>query len=75
MLGTMSQDTNDQEDLARAPARCPHCGEVWDGAADISGGEHQTYEEDCAVCCRPCSVTATFDSDRGEFDLVVTSEG
>lgn len=71
----MSKHTKKQDDGVPGPTRCPHCGEPWDGVADISGGEHQSFEEDCAVCCRPCLVTATFDSERQEFALVVTSEG
>jgi cysteine-rich CPXCG protein len=32
---------------------CPFCGEPGTIAIDEGGGEHQTYVEDCAVCCRP----------------------
>ena len=32
---------------------CPFCGEAGPITIDESGGEHQTYVEDCAVCCRP----------------------
>ena len=32
---------------------CPFCGKVGEIAIDEGGGEHQTYVEDCAVCCRP----------------------
>lgn len=39
----------------RPPERvaCPFCGEVDDLHVDAGGGAHQTYTEDCAVCCRP----------------------
>lgn len=32
---------------------CPFCGEPEELYVDAGGGEHQTYTEDCAVCCRP----------------------
>ena len=38
----------------RSPrVRCPFCGEAEELYVDPGGGEHQTYTEDCAVCCRP----------------------
>lgn len=40
---------------ARRPTavQCPFCGEPEDLYVDPGGGSHQTYTEDCAVCCRP----------------------
>src|SRR4051794_29949623 len=32
---------------------CPFCGELGLITVDEGGGEHQTYVEDCAVCCKP----------------------
>ncbi len=32
---------------------CPFCGELGAIFLDEGGGEHQTYVEDCSVCCRP----------------------
>ena len=32
---------------------CPFCGEEDELFVDPGGGEHQSYTEDCAVCCRP----------------------
>jgi hypothetical protein len=32
---------------------CPFCGSLDSIAIDEGGGAHQTYIEDCAVCCRP----------------------
>ncbi len=32
---------------------CPFCGELGPVFLDAGGGEHQTYIEDCPVCCRP----------------------
>lgn len=32
---------------------CPFCGQSDELFVDAGGGEHQTYTEDCAVCCHP----------------------
>jgi hypothetical protein len=32
---------------------CPFCGEQDEIVVDRGGGRHQTYTEDCPVCCRP----------------------
>jgi hypothetical protein len=32
---------------------CPFCGHVEPTAVDEGGGEHQTFVEECPVCCRP----------------------
>jgi hypothetical protein len=49
---------------------CPYCGEVVDFFVDDSGGRHQRYVEDCAVCCRPIELFVTTDED-GEPRVVV----
>lgn len=38
---------------SNAAVSCPFCGEAEELHVDLGGGEHQTYTEDCAVCCRP----------------------
>ena len=38
---------------------CPYCGEENCIFIDESGGEHQTYIEDCQVCCKPWQVIVT----------------
>ena len=38
---------------AKAEVACPFCGEAEELYVDPSAGEHQTYTEDCSVCCRP----------------------
>ena len=53
--------------------RCPWCGESADVFVDVGAGAHQSYVEDCAVCCRPCVVTIAPDSadryvSKGIFD-------
>lgn len=32
---------------------CPYCGQRIDIFIDYSGGVHQSYIEDCQVCCQP----------------------
>ena len=53
---------------------CPHCGERVDTWPDLGGGEHQTYIEDCPVCCRPNRITATLDETGREFSVDVVAE-
>ena len=53
---------------------CPHCGEVISTWPDLGGGEHQTYIEDCSVCCRPISITAILDETGRDFTLHVAPE-
>ncbi|MFO0678303.1 MAG: CPXCG motif-containing cysteine-rich protein [Polyangiaceae bacterium] len=36
-----------------AVVTCPYCGETEELFVDAGGGEHQTYTEDCSVCCHP----------------------
>lgn len=42
---------------------CPYCGEPSEVAVDPGGGAHQTYVEDCPVCCRPWRVTVSYGPD------------
>ena len=44
-------------------ASCPYCGEPVELSIDESGGSHQTYVEDCPVCCQPWQVQFLRDSD------------
>jgi hypothetical protein len=60
--------------MTDTPPTCPHCGEPIDSAVDLGGGEHQSYIEDCAVCCRPMLITAWFDPDTNEFQLEASPE-
>jgi hypothetical protein len=36
--------------------RCPYCGEPVELVVDVAGGPHQSYVEDCPVCCSPWEV-------------------
>ncbi len=52
---------------------CVFCGEENDVFVDPSGGRHQTFTEDCTVCCRPNLIALVFDDD-GDVELDVTQE-
>jgi hypothetical protein len=45
---------------------CPFCGEEEELYVDTGGGAHQTYTEDCAVCCRPRVVHVEPGDEPGE---------
>lgn len=49
---------------------CAFCGEDNDVFADPSGGSHQTFTEDCTVCCRPNLITLVFEGDDVRLDAV-----
>ena len=52
---------------------CAFCGEDNDVFVDPSGGQHQTFTEDCTVCCRPNLITLTID-DEGDAAIEVSQE-
>jgi hypothetical protein len=45
---------------------CPFCGQTDELFVDLGGGLHQTYTEDCAVCCRPRVVHVEPGDEEGE---------
>ena len=53
--------------------RCAFCGEDNELFVDPSGGHHQTFTEDCAVCCRPNLLELWLDED-GDVRLEATQE-
>jgi hypothetical protein len=55
-----------------ATVLCPYCGETVELAIDPGSGATQEYVEDCEICCRPWTVTVTYD-DEGAADVTVTS--
>lgn len=58
---------NDAVDLS-----CPHCGESFSLALDVSEGSAE-FTVDCEVCCRPMKVTVRITD--GEIEgLDVTEE-
>lgn len=57
-----------------ASVECPFCGQTDQLAVDLGGGEHQTYTEDCAVCCRPRIVHVEPGDEPGEVRVWVERE-
>ncbi|HVE72193.1 MAG TPA: CPXCG motif-containing cysteine-rich protein [Thermoanaerobaculia bacterium] len=43
-------------------ASCPYCGEAVELSLDESGGNRQSYVEDCPVCCQPWQVEVSRDA-------------
>jgi transcription elongation factor Elf1 len=37
--------------------RCPYCHEKISMVLDVSESGHQTYVEDCEVCCKPIQLS------------------
>ncbi|MBA4135888.1 MAG: CPXCG motif-containing cysteine-rich protein [Opitutus sp.] len=50
---------------------CPHCGETFSLALDVSEGSAE-FVVDCEVCCRPMTVAVTIED--GELVDVQVSE-
>lgn len=46
---------------------CPYCGETISALIDTSVS-HQTYIEDCEVCCRPINIDANINH-AGELTI------
>ena len=40
---------------------CPWCGETVELLVDTSGGDSQSYVEDCEVCCNPIELTVAYE--------------
>ena len=53
-------------------SECPYCGEPLELAVDELGGRHQSYVEDCVVCCRPIEVEVVVDED--DVDVTLRSQ-
>lgn len=49
--------------LTEAEFTCAYCGEPNTTTVDPSAGLHQTYTEDCQVCCRPNVLHVEIDPD------------
>ena len=61
-------DAHDGEEGVRGYADeasyvCGSCGEEIVVPLDPSAGEHQSYVEDCPVCCSPNEVSVDYDED------------
>jgi transposase-like protein len=53
---------------------CPYCGEPVEIAIDESGGDHQSYVEDCPVCCQPWQVEISRQSEESWRASLRTSD-
>lgn len=54
------------------PVDCPFCGETFSIVVDCSV-DHQTYIEDCFVCCRPIQFQV-FSSDDELIEIQAARE-
>ena len=54
------------------PVQCPYCWEMIEVTVDCSQ-LHQSYIEDCSICCRPISLTIDI-SETGEINVKATSD-
>jgi len=52
--------------------QCAGCGEWNDTTVDESAGSHQSYVEDCQVCCKPNVLDINWD--RSARDYTITAE-
>ena len=44
---------------------CPYCGTLNTVRLDVSGGKHQSFIQDCTICCKPIQISVNFED--GEF--------
>jgi hypothetical protein len=49
--------------------QCAGCGEWNETSVDAAAGRHQTYVEDCQVCCKPNILDVTWDRSTGEYTI------
>lgn len=52
---------------------CPFCGEPAALEVDVTGGDEQSYFEDCPVCCRAMEVFVRCEAGR-VFSISVTAD-
>ncbi len=58
-----------------ATVSCPYCGEEVEITLDPGSGGAQEYVEDCAVCCKPWSVSVSYDVEgKAEVSVVALDE-
>ena len=53
----------------------PDCGEMGFIGLDEGGGEHQSFVDDCTVCCRPRVVHVDMHAEEGEARVWLEREG
>ncbi len=49
--------------------QCAGCGEWNETQVDSSAGMHQSYVEDCQVCCKPNVLHVTWDMSQAEYTI------
>jgi len=54
--------------------QCAGCGEWIETVVDESAGSHQSYVEDCQVCCKPNVLRIEWDRSAGEYTIVAELE-
>jgi hypothetical protein len=54
---------------------CAYCGEPNLTFVDLSAGSHQSYVEDCQVCCRPNVLSINLDEETLEIEINSEYEG
>jgi hypothetical protein len=54
---------------------CASCGAENEILVDPSAGPHQSYVEDCSVCCRPQVLTVVVDESKGTVEVHAEFEG
>ncbi len=54
--------------------QCAGCGEWNITSVDESAGGHQSYVEDCQVCCKPNVLRVDYDRAAGEFVIAAELE-
>jgi hypothetical protein len=57
-----------------ASFQCAGCGEWNLTSVDESAGRHQSYVEDCQVCCKPNLLRVEYDLASGEFVIAAQLE-
>lgn len=54
---------------------CAYCGEANVAFIDFSAGSHQSYVEDCQVCCRPNVLYVHINEDTLDIEISSDYEG
>ncbi|MDY6936204.1 MAG: CPXCG motif-containing cysteine-rich protein [Cyanobacteriota bacterium] len=55
--------------LPTAEYHCAYCGEPSITFIDLSGGNQQSYVEDCQVCCQPNILYVRIDEETLEIEI------
>ena len=55
--------------------QCGSCGAINVVEFDLSGGPNQQLIQDCDTCCRPNTISMSFDEESGTVNLNSSLEG